>query len=185
MISPLIQEGAHLPDFFHDAFHQFGTGETGIDGHQQDQVGVGEVAFHGLDGGVGVDGDAEEGAAGMERVRHIAIVAVNLGMDGKDIALAHLQLGIHQVGFRYHEMAIDRETGASLHGFDEIRAEGEVGDEMRVHDIDVQHVYAQVLQGADVFFQVEQVGAHDRCGNLIVVFFHDLVYFLTKIRLFS
>ena len=49
----------------------------------------------------------------------------------------------------------------------------------------MQHVYAQVLQGADVFFQVEQVGAHDRCGNLIVVFFHDFVYFLTKIRLFS
>ena len=58
--------------------------------------------------------------------------------------------GYEFVGVLDHHVAVKGQAGVLANGFDECRAEGEVGDEVAIHDVDVDGSAAAALGGLDL-----------------------------------
>src|SRR5690606_8605458 len=56
---------------------------------------------------------------------------------------------------------VERKAGVRAQGFHHVRADGQVGHEMAVHDVDVDPVGARRLQGADLLAQLGEVAGQD------------------------
>ena len=64
-----------------------------------------------------------------------------------------------------HEVHVERQVGDAPPGSHDIRAEGEVGHEVAVHDIEVQAVHAGPLELVDDAVEAAEVGVKDARGD--------------------
>ncbi len=64
-----------------------------------------------------------------------------------------------------HQVRVHRQRGGAPHGLDDVRPEGEVRDEMAVHDVHVMPVRAGALDRADGIAQDAQIARQNRRGN--------------------
>ena len=62
------------------------------------------------------------------------------------------------LGLDDHEVDVERQLGRRAHGPHDERADGDVGDEAAVHDVDVDVVGAGGLGGAHLLGQPAEVG---------------------------
>ncbi len=99
-----------------------------------------------------VMGDLLEGA--ME-------VAADLLMDGHHVGAGFGEGVDEVVGVFDHHVAVERELGDGAEGLDHGRAEGDVGDEVAVHDVDVDDGAATALGGGDFVGEMGEVGGED------------------------
>ena len=65
------------------------------------------------------------------------------------------------VGVFDHQVAVEGEFGDGAEGLDHGRAEGDVGDEVAVHDVDVEDGAAAALGGCDFVGEMGEVGGED------------------------
>ena len=56
-----------------------------------------------------------------------------------------------------HQMAVERQPAVRAAGLDDGRTDGEVGDEVAVHDVEVEEVRAGLDRG-DLFSEFAEVG---------------------------
>ena len=82
---------------------------------------------------------------------HRDVIAAGLG-EGLEIRIAR----------RNHQMCVEDLPGVRTHRLDDIGAIGNVGDEMAVHDVEVDQIGAGGIDGADLFAQFGEIGGQDR-----------------------
>ena len=92
-------------------------------------------------------------------------VRAGIGMDGDDVG-AGFGEGIEKaIDRRNHEVDVERLLGVRAQRFDHRRADGEIGDEMAVHHVDVQPVGAGFVHRADLLAELREVSGQDRRGE--------------------
>src|SRR5205823_7491304 len=112
---------------------------AGKHGHQEEQVEVFEVGRSDRERRVRVQGQAGLEAEGARLLEQL-VYAVELGVHGA-AAGAGSGEGVEKGGgIVHHEVTVEIEVGMSAHSLDYRGADGEVGHEMRIHDVDVQKV---------------------------------------------
>ena len=79
-------------------------------------------------------------------------------MHGDDIG-AGLGEGLEiRVARRDHQMYVEHFLGVSAKRFHHVRPDGDVGDEMTVHDVEVDPVGSRRIDRADFLAQLAEVG---------------------------
>lgn len=129
-------EGA---DFFEGVGDEFLAAEAGPDGHDEDQLDGFQVGEGGVGGGAGIEGEAALAAEIGDAPEGIGDVVIGFDVDG-DVVGAGFGEGFDVlVGVGQHQVGVEEEVTVELaevgHG---LRAEAEVGDEVPVHDIEVE-----------------------------------------------
>ena len=135
--------------------------ETGVDAHDQDMVHHGKDFDQGLDRRGGVDDDAGEHVVLDDVLEGAVQVAADLLVDGDHVGAGLGEGGDEGVGVLDHQVAVERELGDGADGLDHGRAEGDVGDEVAVHDVDVDDGAAAALGRGDFVGEVGEVGGED------------------------
>ena len=135
--------------------------EAGIDAHDEDMMHHGKDFDEGLDGGGGVDDDGGLHAVMGDLLEGAMKVAADLLVDGHHVCTGFGEVGDEVVGVFDHHVAVEGEFGDGAEGLDHGRAEGDVGDEVAVHDVDVDDGAATALGGCDFVGQVGEVGGED------------------------
>ena len=88
-------------------------------------------------------------------------VAADLDVDGDHVSASGGKVGDEFVGVLDHEVAIERQFGDGADGFDDRRTEGDVGNEVAVHDVDVDDGAARRGGKGDLVGEVREVGGED------------------------
>jgi len=88
-------------------------------------------------------------------------VAADLLVDAHHVGAGLGEVGDEVVGVFDHHVAVERESGDLAEGLDHGRAEGDVGDEVAVHDVDVDDGAATALGGCDFVGEMGEVGGED------------------------
>ncbi len=139
--------------------------EAGRDGHGENEIDLVEKRFDRFGGSSGVEGDTAEATKVADPAEGLAdIVArfdvncdlVGPGLDKRvDVIL--------RVG--EHEMGIEKEGGFFVETGDHLGTEGEIGDKVPVHDIEVDPVEGGILDLAGTGEEIEVVSGEDRRGE--------------------
>lgn len=113
--------------------------EAGLDSHHEDEVDVGEEGFNGADRRAGVEHEAILATEGADAGEGGRVIVSGLDVNADEVG-AGLGEGIDVVlRLGQHEMGVEEEFRArAAEGGEGLGAEGEVGDEVSVHDIAVQ-----------------------------------------------
>ncbi len=88
-------------------------------------------------------------------------VAADLLVDGHHVGAGFGEGFDEVVGIFHHHVAVEGEFCDRAEGLDHGRAEGDVGDEVAVHDVDVDDGAATALGCCDVVGEVGEVGGED------------------------
>jgi len=139
--------------------------EPRIDGHDQDEVDVGGDLLERANGRRGVQNDAGLCAQGLDGVDRAMEVRQHFDMH-RDHAGARLGECVEVlVGIHDHQVNIQRNLRDSPNRFHDRRSDGDVRDEMAVHDVDVDQIGAAALGRADRVAKRGKVGCQDRGGD--------------------
>src|ERR1017187_9785647 len=88
-------------------------------------------------------------------------MAADLLLDGDQIGASLGEGGDEGVGVLDHQVAVERELGDRPQRLDHGRAEGDVGDEVAVHDVDVDDGAAATLGRGNLVGEVGEVRGED------------------------
>jgi hypothetical protein len=91
-------------------------------------------------------------------------VRPGLGVDAEDVGAGvaeRLQVGI---GRRDHQMDVHRDLHVRAQRLHHVRADGDVGDEVAVHHVDVQPIGARRLDRAGFLAETRKIRRQDRRG---------------------
>ena len=135
--------------------------EAGVDAHDEDMVHHGKDFDEGVDGRGGVDDDGGLHAVLGDVLEGAMEVAADLLMDGHHVGAGVGEGGDEVVGVFDHHVAVEGEFGDGAEGLDHGRAEGDVGDEVAVHDVDVDDGAAAALGCCDFVGEMGEVGGED------------------------
>ena len=69
------------------------------------------------------------------------------------------------IGMFDHEMHVERELGVFAHGGDDGGPEGNVIDEMAVHDVEMEPVRAGFFRAMDLSFEMGEIGGENGWSN--------------------
>jgi hypothetical protein len=156
---------AQFGDFLHAGMDEFLAAKAGVHGHHADQVHEVEQGSGRLGRGAGVEGEACLGTRGADGLKRAVDVRTGLHMGCDHIGTGigeGLDVGIdgcdHQVNVHHRlDVRADRGAGGG--------AEGDVGHEMAVHDIDVNPVRALCLDRLNLGAEIGEVGREDGRGD--------------------
>src|SRR5580704_13192428 len=103
-----------------------------------------------VDFGVGVDDDGGLHAVLSDVLEGAVQVAAGFVMDADPVGAGLGKGGDEFVGILDHQVAIEGQLGVFAQGGDDGRADGEVGDEVTVHYVDMDDGSAPALGGSDL-----------------------------------
>ena len=109
-----------------------------LDGHEQDHVNRGDNRLQGGDRGFRLDGDTHRTAEVTQLFDHVLGAGDCFQMEGDAVAAGLDEFGGVLGGVGDHQVGIEEKLMMRAEPFDQNRAEGKVGDEMAVHDIQMQ-----------------------------------------------
>jgi hypothetical protein len=139
-----------------------------MDAHDERELEVPEVLDEPLDRGVGTDGETRLRAGAPDLVERAARVRHGLDVDREVIGA---RIGISRdpvLRALDHEMDVERQVGALPQVRDHFRSEGEVRNEVSVHNVDVDPVGARGLGLRDRLAEGTEIGREDGWGELQV-----------------
>ena len=140
--------------------------EAWVDAHDQNVVGNIEDIFEQRDRGCGIQDYTGLRAVRLNVANDAVEVSGSLKMDGDLIGTGfHEQRGV-LVGIRNHQVKVEDAFGDFADGFDNRRTESEVGDEVAIHDIDVQHGGAAAFDFGYFVAKMGEVGREDGRQNM-------------------
>ncbi len=86
-------------------------------------------------------------------------------MDSNDIGAGLGERIDIEIGILDHQVYIERLVSDFTQGIDHQRADGDVWDEMTVHDINVNVIGAGAVNGLNIFTKTGKIGGKDRWGD--------------------
>ena len=134
-----VTAAAHLRDLRHDVGNEALAAEAGEHRHAQHQVDVPEVGLHRLERRVGVEGQARPQAQPAHLRDELVRVA------DLDVHRAAVGAGVGEVlqvppGLGHHEVTVEEERRVAAQRRHHGRPDGDIGDEVPVHHVDVEPV---------------------------------------------
>ena len=88
-------------------------------------------------------------------------VGARLGVDDHQLAAGVDVAGEELVGVADHEVGLESHRRPAPAGGDHVGPEGQVGDEVPVHDVPLDPVDARLLEGGDVVTEAREIGRED------------------------
>ena len=163
-LSRFFDHGFQLSYFF-KAFGNKGLPpETGVDAHDQDEIHIVEDPLNGGQGRARVQGHSGFNGIALvvfgfpDELYGTVKVGAGLGMDADKVGPGSGKGRDHQVGGLDHEVDIQLQGAGPAAGLHNDGAVGNIGNELSVHDIDVDPLG---IGGLDIFkllFQPGEVG---------------------------
>ncbi len=98
---------------------------------------------------------------GPDEAQRAVEMGAGLLVDQDVVAAGLDELGSILVGIGDHQVHIELQPGGLAEGLDHRESDTDVGDEVSVHDIDVQHRGSGALDFRDVVAQVREIGRQD------------------------
>ena len=92
-------------------------------------------------------------------------VWARFGMDRQDVGAGLREGGQHGIDRRDHEVDVERQLGVRPQGPNHVRTDGQIGDEMPVHHVDVDEIGPGGFQRADLLAQDGEIAGENRGGN--------------------
>ena len=139
--------------------HELLAAEAGLDGHHEQRVELAQQLEVGLERGVRLDRQPGQRAGRADRAGGLHGVGRGLDVEG-DVGGAGLGVVRRPaVGVVDHEVAVERQVGGRVQALHHRQPERQVGDEVRVHHVDVQPVGAVDRVGG--VGQAREVGRED------------------------
>lgn len=133
------------------------SAESGMDGHDENEVGPIEERHEPLDGGLGVDGDPDLQAFFFNLLYRGVDVPFGFAMDCDSVA-PRVGEGVDvSDGVVDHQVGIEESVRVSSDGLDHRRSERYVGDEHPVHNIEVDPVRAGLVCPGDLLAESGEV----------------------------
>ena len=157
---PDLGERGHLVERIGD---ELLTAEAGVYGHDENVVDDFEDFAEGFDGSGGIDDHTGFAAMGLNEVERAVQVDAGFLMDGNPVGTGFGEGGDELIGIFDHQMAIEGNAGKRLaERSDYGRADGDVGDKVAVHDVEMEDGAAAIESGAGVDGKLGEVGGEDR-----------------------
>src|SRR5258706_8956696 len=125
-----------------DFGHELLPAEAGDDAHDQDEVDVIEGGEDALDGRGGVERDADGAAELFDILGGLGGIIHGFYLEGDVLCACLDHRGGVTDGVGDHDVNVEEGGGDLARRFDDGRAEGDVGDEVDVHDVEVEEVCA-------------------------------------------
>ena len=132
--------------------------EAGIDAHEQDDIEVLEDVLQGVDGRMGIEGNACFHACCLDLLDSAVQVGGRLSVDGKDVGTRAGECLNVALGLDNHQMDVQGFTGCLFYVLHNRQAVGDVGDENAVHDVEMEPIGIAAVDHFDVSAQMEEVG---------------------------
>lgn len=153
-------------DFRNYRFNEALATESGVDGHDENEIAELKHVFNCGCGGGWVENDTGLAAEISDEVERSVEVnsTLTLAVDGDDVGASVGELGDDEVGFDNHEVNIEGFASDWAESVDDERADGDVGHESTVHDVDVNPVAAGLIDGANLVTQLGEVCGENRRG---------------------
>ena len=152
------EEGAQLADFLQGMRNERLPAEAGIDAHEQDDVEVLEDVLQGVDGRMGIEGNACLHACRLDLLDGAVQMGGRLSVDGKDVGTRAGECLNVAFGLDNHQMDVQGFAGCLFYVLHNRQAVGDVGDENAVHDVEVEPIGIAAVDHFDVSAQMEEVG---------------------------
>ena len=142
------------------------SAEAWIDAHDQHMVHHAEDRYEQVDLGVGIDDDGRLHLVLGDEFEGAVQVAARLVVDADPVRAGVGKGGDKLVGVLNHQVAIERQFRMFPERGDDGRADGDIGDEVAIHHIDVDHGAATALGRGDFVGQAGEVGGKDGWNEL-------------------
>jgi hypothetical protein len=139
--------GAHAgqgSDFVERVWNKFLAAEAGIHAHNQDMVNEVEDFSESLDGRGGIKHYAGFASMRSDEVETAIEMDASLLMDGNPVGANFREFGNEEIGILDHEVAIEGDFELATKGANDRRPDSEIGDEVAVHDIEMEDGAATV-----------------------------------------
>ena len=131
--------------------------ESGMDGHDENEIGLIEERYEFFDRGLGVDGDPHLQSLFSYLLYRGMEVPFGFAVDGDGVA-PRVGEGVDvSDGVVDHEVRIEESVRVSSDGLDHGRSERYVGDEHPVHNIEVDPVRAGLVCPGDLLAESGEV----------------------------
>jgi hypothetical protein len=170
-LNPITE--AHLPSKFFEAADLIeGVGDellaakTGVDAHDEDVMDHAKDGDQQVDFGVGINDDG-----GLHLVLGYVFegaveVAAGFEVDADPVGPGIGESGDELVGILDHQVAIEGQFGVFAEGGDDGWADGDIGDEMAIHHVDVDDRTTAALGCSDFIAQTGKVSGKDGWDEL-------------------
>jgi hypothetical protein len=142
------------------------TAEARIDAHDQDVVNHAKNRDKQIDFCVGVDDDGGLHTVLSNVFEGAMEMPANLVVDADPVRTSIGEGGDEFVGILDHQVAIERELGVLAEGGDDGRADSDVGDEMAIHDVDMDDAAAAALGRGDFVGEAGEIRGKNRWNEL-------------------
>ena len=133
------------------------TAEAGIDRHDQDQIDLGENFLNRTERGRGIQSHPCLHTSFLDRLYRAMEMWTGFHMHREIVRTSFGELGDEGVGVRYHEMDIERQLSDFSERRHDRRTDGQIRNEMPVHDIDMEEVSPRPFHGRHLVCQSGKV----------------------------
>src|SRR5512145_1393566 len=157
-----VDTAAQLGDLGELAGDEFLAAVTGIDGHHQHQVDVVEHLGDGVGGRRRVERNAGFLAQRLDQLNGAVQMWAGFGVNGDDVGAGVDEVVDERIDWRHHKVDIEGESRMRPKRLDHRRADGDVGHEMAVHDVDVKPVRTGFVDGANLLAQSRKISRENR-----------------------
>ena len=110
---------------------------------------------------------AEAGEAPADEAEAAVDVLGGLGVEGDDVGAGLGEVGDDAIDRLHHQVHVDRRRGVRADGLAHQRTDGEVGDVMVVHDVEVNPVGASGDDVADLLAEAGKIGGQQAGGDAV------------------
>ena len=144
--------------------------ETGVDAHEEDDVELVQNELGVVQGGGGVEDEAGLAATVLDELEGAVDVVGGLGVEG-DVGGAGVdEVGDGGVNGADHEVDVDGGGNAVVaEGLADHGADGQVGNVVVVHDVEVDDVGTGLEDVVDLLAELGKVGGEDGGGDEVVL----------------
>lgn len=140
--------------------------EAWPDGHDEDQLDLAEVRTGGISGSGGIEDDAATAAEFPNVPQGRGDGKLRFDMDGNEVAAGFGKGFDMLVRVVEHEVGIEEKAGSAVAQVgDRLRAEGKIGDEVTVHDIEVKPAQLLFADQLEAIGQRCVIGGEDGGGE--------------------
>ena len=141
--------------------------EAGVDAHQQHHVELVHDVVHPVERGGRVEHQAGLTAGVADQPERAVDVLGGLGVEGDDVGAGLGEVGHDAIDRLHHQVHVDRRRGVRADGLAHQRADGEVGDVVVVHHVEVNPVGAGGDDVANLLAEAGEVGGQQAGGDAV------------------
>ena len=163
--APFVDHFSERRDLWEDRRQEGLAAEAGIDSHREHEVEVIEDVGKRAFGRVRVEGNACGRSELSDSAECPLQMRAGFDVDRQDVCAGSNEVFEQRVWMGHHEVHVDGQLGGASYGFDDERADGDVGDEVAVHHVDVDPSGAGELGGSYLIVEVSEVGGEDGRGD--------------------